>query len=234
MYAEISGHKFLHMSATILNKEDYCRNLGISSNEVEYISTDAIFPKENRLINYLPIGSMTYNNKSETLPKMALKIEELLEKHKNVKGIIHTVNYNIAELLINKLKHSDNGKRLLMPRGNNRQKILDLFYNSEEPLVLISPSLAEGLDLKDDLSRFCIVCKVPYASLADPWVKARADKNSKWYTINTAQTLIQMTGRSIRSETDYCNTYILDSNFLSFAKKAIDILPNWWKDAVIC
>ena len=120
-----------------------------------------------------------------------------------------------------------------MPRGSNRQEILNEFYESDEPLVLISPSLSEGLDLKDDLSRFCIICKVPYASLGDPWVKARMEKNNIWYTINAAQTLIQMTGRSIRSETDYCDTYILDSNFLQFAKQSFNLLPNWWKDSVI-
>lgn len=233
MYVEKTANKFLHMSATILNKEDYCRNLGLNKNDVEYISVEAMFPRENRLIHYLPIGSMSYLNKEKTIPYMVNKIEELLKKYKNNKGIIHTTNYNIAQIIIEKLKNTDNGYRLVMPRGSNRQEILNEFYKCDEPLVLISPSLTEGLDLKDDLSRFCIICKVPYASLADPWVKARMEKNNMWYTINAAQTLIQMTGRSIRSETDFCDTYILDSNFIQFAKQSFNILPDWWKDSVI-
>lgn len=230
---EPSANKFLHMSATVLNKNEYCKNLGLSLDDVEYISVDAIFPKENRLIYFTPIGSMTYNNKARTFPKLINKIDELLGKYSNVKGIIHTVNYNIAEVILNKLKNTKNGDRLLMPRGNDRQDILDIFYNTNEPLVLISPSLTEGLDLKDDLSRFCLICKVPYASLADQWVKERAAKDNIWYMTSTAQTLIQMTGRSIRSADDYCDTYILDSNFEDFAKKSYNIFPEWWKESVI-
>lgn len=225
--------KFLHMSATILDKSDYCRNLGINESDAEYISADAIFPKENRLIHYTPIGSLTYNNKQQTMPKLIEQISILLKKYSNCRGIIHTGNYQIAEAIINSLYYTDEGKRLIMPRGNDRQNILNKFYESNAPYVLISPSLTEGLDLKDDLSRFCIICKVPYMSLGDIWVKTRMEENNRWYLINTAQTIVQMTGRSIRSEEDYCDTYILDSNFIDFAKRAMNILPNWWKESVM-
>lgn len=70
-------------------------------------------------------------------------------------------------------------------------------------------------------------------NLGDSWVKARMEARQQWYTINAAQTLVQMTGRSIRSETDYCDTYILDENFISFAQMAFNILPDWWKNSVI-
>ena len=42
-----------------------------------------------------------------------------LKKNKNVKGIIHTVNYDIAEKIIRGLSFSDQSTRLLMPRGIN-------------------------------------------------------------------------------------------------------------------
>jgi Rad3-related DNA helicase len=232
-YIESCSNKFLHMSATILDKKDYCKNLGLKESETEYISVDAIFPIENRLIHYLPVGSLAYKNKQETMPKLITKVEEIMKKYKNTKGIIHTGNYNIAENIMNSLSYTEMGERLIMPRGSNRQEVLNKFYNSSLPYVLISPSLTEGLDLKDDLSRFCIICKIPYMNLGDSWVKARMEARQQWYTINAAQTLVQMTGRSIRSETDYCDTYILDENFISFAQMAFNILPDWWKNSVI-
>lgn len=231
-YISNNADYILHMSATIFSKTEYCKSLGINQSDALYIETESFFPLENRIIHYDPIGSLSYKNKFTTIPKLLTKIDQLLNYYKDVKGIIHTGNYEIAEIIIDNLSSSKNGNRLLMPRGENRQEILNEFYNSNFPCVLISPSLTEGLDLKDDLSRFCIICKVPYASLADTWTKERLNLNPNWYLNNTAQILVQMTGRSIRSETDFCNTYILDSDFLQFASRAINILPKWWKDSV--
>jgi Rad3-related DNA helicase len=102
---------------------------------------------------------------------------------------------------------------------------------SEDHSVLISPSMTEGLDLRDDLSRFQVICKVPYPFL-DPYTRKRMEIDDKWYQLKTALTLVQATGRSVRSATDYANTYILDSAFEQFLLRNADILPNWWKDAI--
>jgi Rad3-related DNA helicase len=50
-----------------------------------------------------------------------------------------------------------------------RDEIISEHIAAKKPTVLISPSLHLGLDLKDDLSRFQIITKVPYLSLADRW-----------------------------------------------------------------
>lgn len=227
------GNVFLHMSATILNKTQYCKKLNLDPNDVEYFEYQSEFPIENRLIHYTPVGSLSWKNKSKTIPLLVNRVEELLNKHKDEKGIIHTVNYELAEIITNELYNKGCGHRLIIPRGSNRQVLLDTFYKSNNPYVLISPSLTEGLDLKDDLSRFCIICKMPYANIADKWIKTRMTLDQTWYNNFTAEQLIQMTGRSIRSKEDYATTYILDSDFMQFAENNYYLLPQWWKDAVI-
>lgn len=227
------GKVFLHMSATILNKEQYCKKLNLASEDVEYIEYESEFPIENRLIHYIPVGSLSWKNKAKTIPILIKKVEELLNTHKNEKGIIHTVNYELAEIITNELYDKPCGHRLLIPRGSNRQTILDTFYESKNPYVLISPSLTEGLDLKDELSRFCIICKMPFANISDKWIKTRMVLDQTWYNNFTAEQLIQMTGRSIRSKDDYATTYILDQDFMYFAQNNYYLLPQWWKNAVI-
>lgn len=227
------GKRFLFMSATILNPKLFCKNLGINYNNVEFIKCSSNFPVENRLIYYKPIGSLSYKNKNESMPKLINAVDKILKKHKNVKGIIHTVNYDIAEKIIEGLRFSDQSSRLLMPRGNDKQLLLDTFYASKKPYVLISPSLTEGIDLKEDLSRLCIICKVPYANLTDKWTKERMTIDSSWYSTAACINLVQMSGRSIRSETDFANTYILDNDFEKLAINANDIFPEWWKDSVV-
>lgn len=225
--------KFLFMSATIFDKKSFIKDLNLDENLTEFIECDAVFPVKNRLIKFNPIGSMSFKFKDETLPLMIKKIENILNENDNVKGIIHTVNYDIAEKIIKGLSFSKHSKRLLMPRGNDKQTILNMFYNSNKPFVLISPALTEGIDLKDELSRFCIVCKVPYANLKDKWTKTRMDEDQKWYMIRACTSLVQMTGRSIRSESDFATTYILDSDFLKLASFAINTFPKWWQESVM-
>jgi Rad3-related DNA helicase len=225
---------FLHMSATILNKEQYCRKLNLDYDDVEYLEYDSEFPIENRLVHFTPVGSLSWKNKANTIPELVKRVREILQQYPDSKGIIHTVNYELAEVIIDQLYGTAEGSRLLMPRGTNKQSILNTFYKSNNPYVLISPSLAEGLDLKDDLSRFCIICKMPYANIADKWVKTRLTLDPNWYANHTAETLVQMCGRSVRSKDDFATTYILDEDFLRFAETYYYLLPNWWKDSVVC
>ena len=227
------GKYFLHMSATVLSKENFCGTLGLIPDDVEYIQCESTFPVENRMIYYDPVGSMIMKHKEKTLPKLVEEIKKILKKYPNDKGIIHTVNYQTANYILEQLWGSEEGARLLKPQGKNRETLIKTFNMSQNPYVLISPSLTEGIDLKDDLSRFCIICKVPYPSIADNWTKQRIELDQNWYNVKTAETLIQMTVRSIRSETDHAETYILDFNFLEFAGRNPELFPTWWQESVV-
>jgi Rad3-related DNA helicase len=93
--------------------------------------------------------------------------------------------------------------------------------------------MTEGLDLRDDLSRFQVIPKVPFPNLADPFVKAKKDRDPDWYQWQTALTIVQATGRSVRSAEDHCVSYILDSDFNHFLRNAESILPQWWKESIV-
>ena len=230
-YVKNSAYNFLHMSATILSKEEHCKNLGISPDDAEYISCDSRFSVYNRPIFYNPIGSMAFRDKRNTIPKIVRRVDEILNQYKNDKGIIHTVSYELTEAITAGLGKK-NGWRILIPRQNNRQEVLNHFYTSSDPLVLMSPSLTEGLDLKEDLSRFCIICKMPFANTNDQWVKERQAENQIWYANNTCTTLMQMTGRVVRSYRDIASTYILDTCFEFLVKKYGNLFPEWWQRSV--
>ena len=87
-----------------------------------------------------------------------------MEQHPNEKGIIHSHTYKIANYLKYNIKDKKLKKRILTHTSENRDEVLKQHMNSKEPTVLISPSMTEGVDLKGDLSRFQILCKVPYPS----------------------------------------------------------------------
>jgi len=97
---------------------------------------------------------------------------------------------------------------------------------------MISPSLFQGVDLKDDLSRFQVVVKVPYPDLSERRTKVKLDRDRGWYDWQTALRLVQTYGRSVRSETDHAVTYVLDSNFTRFVAEHRGLFPEYFLEAV--
>ena len=56
------GSRVYMTSATLLNKETQCRNIGLSPSDVEYISLPSEFPVENRPIYFIDCGKMKKDN----------------------------------------------------------------------------------------------------------------------------------------------------------------------------
>ena len=86
-------------------------------------------------------------------------------------------------------------------------------HKASKDTIIIGPSLAEGIDLPDDLCRFIIILKVPYPTLTSKLVKAKMKLFPNWYASTTSNIIIQGIGRGNRNKTDYCQTFILDGCF---------------------
>jgi ATP-dependent DNA helicase DinG len=215
------GSKALFMSATIVDHKIFCESLGILEKDVAFLSVDSPFPPENRPIHYIPAGSMSKSTIDKTLPVLTEAVRMILEKHPNEKGILHAANYRVARYLQEHLSSS----RILVHDSSNRDEVLKLHLQSEEPTVLLSPSMMEGVDLHDDLSRFQVICKVPFPYLGDLVVKRRMDKNKDWYPYMTAKSIIQSLGRSIRNEKDHATSYILDADWERFYRGNRKMFP---------
>ena len=229
------GHRLLFLSATILDGQAFVRGLGLDPGQGGIKRVPSDFPLENRLIHAYPVGSMSYRNREANTPKACRFITRILDRHLEDKGIIHANSYALQKAILEALSATPHASRLIYHdnQPGSREAAIAKHLSSPEPTVLLSPSMTEGLDLAEDLSRFQICAKVPYPSLADPFVKARMNHDPAWMTWQTALTLVQATGRSIRSREDRAVTYITDADFQNFMVRAESILPSWWRDAIV-
>lgn len=51
--------------------------------------------------------------------------------------------------------------------------------------------------------------------------------------VQTIRSLVQMTGRAVRSADDWCVTYVLDRQFVSRVwRQNKNLLPVWWRESV--
>jgi Rad3-related DNA helicase len=216
------------MSGTIIDPVMFCEINGIDIEEAAYIKLNMNFPKTNRPIYYLPVGKMTFSNKQKCWEDMKPYIEKTMKKYQGKKGII-LCNYEILEWI---RRDFSKEKRFIYVLPENRQESIDKHLSSDTDTVLVSASLYQGIDLKDDLSRFQVFLKIPYPSLASKINKMRMEKRRGWYEMMTIIDLIQGYGRSIRSDTDYADTLIFDSCLSDILVKAEHMIPSYYKSAI--
>ena len=155
-------------------------------------------------------------------------VKDLLELHKGEKGICHCTNFKI----VNFIRDNISDPRLLIQDETNRDMMLRYHIETDEPTVLVSPSMGEGVDLKDDLSRFQVFCKTPFPYIGDARTKKRMQKNDGWYDYMTCKSIVQAAGRSIRNENDYATTYILDACFDNFYRRNKRMFPKSFRDSM--
>jgi Rad3-related DNA helicase len=222
------GRRVLLMSATVIQSDIFAESLGIPESQRACLTIPTPFPVENRPIHVFPVGRMSADNIDETLPKMVTALKEILKEHKGEKGMIHCHSNKIANYLRKNLRSN----RLIFHDSSDREEALKKHLSSKEPTVLVSPSMAEGVDLRDDLARFQILLKVPYPSLGDKLVRKRMHRWSWWYPMQTVKTVVQSVGRAIRSEKDHAVTYILDADWVRFYNQNQELFPDTFRLAV--
>lgn len=225
------GDVVIFMSATILSHKMFSKWLGLNPNEVYHIKVDSPFSKEKRPIILDLAGKMSANRIKDTAPKTIPILQKILEKHKGDKGLIHTNSYKCQRYINRNLPNS----RLISHTSKNREEVLNYFEKDENPLVLVSPSMSEGVDLPYDKCRFQVIYKIPFPYLGDKQVDMRRRRDQKWYAYKTVMTLMQAYGRGMRAEDDSCYTYILDSDVNMILKSPLyrSLIPDFFKEAIV-
>ncbi|HKU49823.1 MAG TPA: ATP-dependent DNA helicase [Nitrososphaera sp.] len=227
------GSIALFMSATILSRDYLCKTAGLEPDKVKFIRIeDSDFPVENRPIHLKNVAWLNAKTMRENMPMIVREVERILAKHSNEKGIIHTTSYSQLQFIKDNIGKEYAARLIETGSKLDRTEVLEKHFQSKRPTVLISPSLHLGVDLKDDLSRFQIIVKVPYPDLTDKKVAAKKERDPNWYTWNTVLRLVQSYGRSIRSAEDHADTYILDSSISYLLKMGQDLVPKWFKEAI--
>lgn len=230
-YFDKLADKIIFMSATILNFSNFTSSIGIRPDQCCFVDVDSTFdPKNAPIIN---IGNCKTNyhdlQDSANMDTIVKTVKFILDKHKGQRGIIHTGNMKISKYI----KEHLHDPRLLVRLDEVRNEDILEEHMVSSDTVLVSSSLTEGIDLHDDLSQFQIIVKLPWDSLGNVRTKTLADEVPLWYQNKMWQKLLQASGRSVRSQTDYAETFILDSTFDFQHKKFSKYLPEYFEKRLV-
>lgn len=215
-------NKYLHekagfkvfMSATIGDPRAFVKIMGIKN--AKFIRVPNAFDYEKSPVVFVNRHKLSFRERDASLPKVVEILDQIISKHKGQRGVIHTGSYMFSNYIKQNSKHTFR----LMDYDSSKEKkgIIEVFKKKDDG-VLMGPSLLEGLDLKDDISRFQIFFKVPYPNLGDPLIKAKMQVSNEWYDWKTGISIMQGVGRSVRSKDDWAVTYVLDACFGSLINK---------------
>jgi Rad3-related DNA helicase len=182
------------------------------------------------------------------------EIRSLIEKNdgcKDINIIIHCHTFDIAKRIAERgfIDH----KYLIHlgdKYGNSIQNcnygIVELFKKTEildkfssrpdSGLVIVSPSINEGVDFKHGIARAQIVIKNPIPYLGDMYVKTIKDGNDElgiksdrgFIEREVFTTTVQQYGRIMRAEDDWGYTFIIDQS-MSYRIKAMLTPQSKWR-----
>lgn len=205
------GNTRIFLTGTLGGKEKFCQWNNINPDNTYYIYEKSPFEVSKRPIYIDFVGNMSGSRRG--VPnwknkKAISKIKELIDCYPNQKGVIHTSSNEQAFWIMDHL----DGYDLAFVGGESRNQVLKEFSESNNNSILIGASIKDGVDLKGDLCRFQIIFKVPYPQLNEQ-VKYRKSLDPSWYYYQAVMAIMQAYGRGIRDKDDYCDMYIIDSNF---------------------
>ncbi len=227
------AQRFLLMSATFVSPTQIATDLGIGHDDWDVVTIDSTFPIENRPVFIDAVVAVTNKTKVTAWPIIAEAVGEIVKENPGVRILVHTVSYHLTNYIYENVKNAD-GRMLKYGSARDRQDALEKYLDRDDA-VLLAPSFDRGIDLPEEHCEVIVIAKLPYPNLGDKQVAARlySRGGQSWYAVQTIRSIIQMTGRGMRSKDDWCDTYVLDSSFKRLWRDSERLFPKWWKDSLV-
>lgn len=216
--------KILLLSATL--REKTLDLLGVA--DYEFYEYDSPFPVKNRKLTHIPTIYLNHRSTDSQLRKWVNRMDQIIQKRQDRKGIIHTVSYARRNYI---LKHSEFAHLMLAHDRRNVVGVVEKFKKAKAPCILVSPSMTTGWDFPDSSCRYQIIGKVPYPDTRSIVMQERRKKDKDYAPYIAMQQLVQCCGRGVRSKTDFCENLIIDDTVGGFMRRYKKFAPKWFHNA---
>lgn len=218
--------KIVLMSATVRPKT--LNLLGLSDECVEFAEYGSTFPVARRPITFVPSVRVDKKMGQAERTQWSTKIDSIIGARLDRNGIIHTVSYERAHYLV---RNSEWRDRMVMHDSKTTADVVKLFH-TQRGKILVSPSMTTGWDFPGDAARYQIIAKVPFPDTRDIVLKARCARDSEYAFYIAMQTIVQSSGRAVRSKDDWAETFIVDDNWTWFWNRYKKFAPRWFAESV--
>ena len=218
-----NSKKVLVMSATLTPKT--ADLLGISKEERMWLEKGSAFAPYRYPVQHIQTIRVDHRATDVDMRVWTNRIDQIIDRRLDRKGIVLPVSYDRSDYFVRNSRHRD---KIVTHRSGDVSTAVDTWRRSAAPSVLVSPSVGRGWDFPHDECRYVVIGKIPFPDGRDPVVKARNDGDSEFAGYDTMQTIVQETGRGMRSPTDWCETFIIDDHWGWFWNKNSQFAPEYF------
>jgi len=218
--------KIVLMSAILSPRTlDY---LGVPADKRTWLEAESQFPPENTPIVHVDTARINYRTGAMETRLWVSRIDQIIQRRLDRKGIIFTVSYERARLLMSKSRFSD---IMITHEASDVTYAVDTYKNSPPPIVLVSPTVTTGWDfpMQDGQPQYAIVAKLPYPRTDDPVARARHEDDKDWSSYIAMETLVQSAGRLSRSAEDKSEIIVVDDSIRWFWARYREFAPAWFR-----
>lgn len=221
--------KVIFVSATIRPKT--LELLDIKKEEYEFHETPSTFPVSRRPVIHFtgdPRVALTHRADDALLRLWVTRIDNLIRRRLDRKGIIHCVSYARRDYLV---EHSRFRQHFITHESGQQIAAVEAFKTAKAPAIFLSPSATTGLDFPYQECEFQIIAKVPFPDQRSKILIARTKRDPEYGMYLTCLDIVQATGRGMRAPDDQCETFIVDDQWQWVKGKYKKFLPRWFLEA---
>jgi len=218
--------KVVLMSAILSHRTaDY---IGVPSNgDRSWVETPSHFPPENTPIWHVPTARINYRTDDFGSTIWVSRIDQIIQRRMDRKGIIFTVSYDRARMLLSRSRF----KNIMYSHSTSDvYQVVEKFKSLKPPAVLVSPTVTTGWDFPG--LDYIVVGKIPYPDTRDVVTQARHEDDKDWTSYMAMETLVQECGRGTRSAADRCEVLVVDDSWKWFYPKFRGFAPRWFQERV--
>jgi Rad3-related DNA helicase len=215
------------VSATI--KEKTLEYLGVKKEDFQFFEYPSTFPVSRRPVIYVPSVRCHHKWTDVEQRTWVNRIDQIIDRREDRKGVIHTTSYARRNLLFSL---SRNRSIMHVHDGTNTRTVVEKFRRADPPAVLVSPSMTTGWDLPFEECEYAIIAKIPFPDTRSSITKARSEQDADYGPYVAMQTIVQASGRGMRSADDQCEVFIIDDQWTWFWRRHRKFAPRWFQAAV--
>jgi len=229
-----SKYLFGEVPHIILTSASICMKtaemLGLFTEDCDLFEAPHLFPLEHRLMTHLPTVRVNFRMTEDDKQFWLKRIDQIIRDRRDRNGIIHTVSYERRDFVLTQSFY-----RSIMMSHSSKDTLMKVreFKESKEPRILVSPSMTTGWDFPDAECRYQIIGKLAYPDSRSQLVQARMEGDPDYAPYVAMQQLVQACGRGVRSESDWCETFIIDDNIGWFMRRYGKFAPKWFRDSFV-
>jgi len=212
--------RIIIVSATLRPKTMYM--LGLRPEYFDFQEFDSDFDKRRCPVYWIP--TMRVDAKAKDLSPLWTRLDQIMSRRRDRKGIIHTVSYDRRDIILNHSRYASS--MMTNQRGEPIDGVIGRFKDSDPGTVLVSPSVSTGYDFPLRDCEWQFLCKIPFPDGRSKIIKARQEDDKEYGPYMAMQAMVQAFGRSMRMKEDQSEGFIADDHLAWFLPRYAHLAPK--------